>query len=120
MPMWARPEMGMGAVFVIFNLPPDAVSPGSIRSESFGSRQPAASFLAKNDDMLPGQVALGLQPFQGVKGGLPAHLGFGHGVQGLDRHVRVVCSVLDEHEPPAWFERTRDGGEHLVRILELV
>jgi hypothetical protein len=76
---------------------------------------------AKNNDVLPGQVADRLLPFQGVnRGGFPAHLGFGHGVQGLDRHGRIVSLELDEYQTPGGLEGARNRGQHLVRVFELM
>ena len=52
--------------------------------------------------------------------GCLAHLRFAHGVQSLDRHGRIAGSELDEHQPTAGLECAHDGGEHFVRIFELV
>src|SRR5258708_2852188 len=76
--------------------------------------------LAKNDGVLPRQVARGRHPHERVHRSFLAHLRFAHGVQSLDRHGRVAGPELDEHQPPAGLERAHDGSEHLVGIFELV
>ena len=72
----------------------------------------------EDHDVLPGQHANGLNPFQGQHRHLLLNLRFAHFVHRLNRHLRIFGPEFDERDTAAGFERAANALHHFVGKIE--